>query len=107
MSNPIPKDAAAVILLRPNTNPHNPEVYWVKRSIKLKFLGGYRAFPGGQRESSDAEIRVRNCDDDERNSEVDRGRRSWRLWPRGLPNVARKLCLLRFLGHLVSRYRIL
>jgi len=66
MSSPIPKDAAAVILLRPNTNPNNPEVFWVKRSTKLAFLGGYRAFPGGQRESSDAEIRVKNCDDDER-----------------------------------------
>ena len=61
-----PKDAAAVILLRADINLNNPEVYWVKRSTKLAFLGGYRAFPGGQRESSDAEIRVRNCDDDER-----------------------------------------
>jgi glyoxylase-like metal-dependent hydrolase (beta-lactamase superfamily II)/8-oxo-dGTP pyrophosphatase MutT (NUDIX family) len=64
--NITPKDAAAVILLRPNTNPQNPEVFWVKRSAKLAFLGGYRAFPGGQLESSDAELRVRNCDDRER-----------------------------------------
>src|SRR5437763_16442838 len=61
-----PKDAAAVILLRPNTDPNNPEVYWVKRSTKLAFLGGYRAFPGGQRETSDTEARVENCDDQER-----------------------------------------
>jgi endoribonuclease LACTB2 len=61
-----PKDAAAIILLRPNTDPNNPEVYWVKRSTKLTFLGGYRAFPGGQRESFDAEVRVRNCEDEER-----------------------------------------
>src|SRR6266550_8329143 len=61
-----PKDAAAVILLRPNTDPNNPEVYRVKRSTRLAFLGGYRAFPGGQRESFDAEVRVRNCDDEER-----------------------------------------
>src|SRR5438067_6662753 len=61
-----PKDAAAVILLRPRTDPNNPEVYWVKRSTKLAFLGGYRAFPGGQREPFDAEVRVRNCEDEER-----------------------------------------
>ena len=66
MTSPAPKDAAAIILLRPNTDPNNPEVYWVKRSTKLAFLGGYRAFPGGQRESFDAEVRVRNCKDKER-----------------------------------------
>ncbi|HBB94580.1 MAG TPA: MBL fold metallo-hydrolase [Blastocatellia bacterium] len=66
MTSPSPKDAAAVILLRPNTDPNNPEVYWVKRSTKLAFLGGYRAFPGGQRETFDAEVRVRNCEDEER-----------------------------------------
>src|SRR3954451_2815221 len=66
MSSSTPKDAAAVILLRPNTNPDDPEVFWVKRSAKLVFLGGYRAFPGGQRESSDAEIMVARCDDEER-----------------------------------------
>src|SRR6185369_8450986 len=66
MSSPQPKDAAAVILLRPKTDPKNPEVFWVKRSTKLAFLGGYRAFPGGQRESSDDDVRVANCDDPER-----------------------------------------
>ncbi len=61
-----PKDAGAVILLRPNTDPNNPEVYLVKRSTKLAFLGGFHAFPGGQRETDDAEASVKNCDDPER-----------------------------------------
>ena len=43
-----PKDAAAVILVRQDTDPNNPEVYWVKRSDNLAFLGGFHAFPGGQ-----------------------------------------------------------
>src|SRR5450631_3039876 len=65
MTSSAPKDAAAVILLRPNTDPHNPEVYLVKRSTKLAFLGGFQAFPGGQLETSDAEARVENCNDRE------------------------------------------
>ena len=58
-----PKDAAAVILLRHQTNPKNPEVFLVKRSEKLQFLGGYHAFPGGQFDATDAEARVENCED--------------------------------------------
>jgi ribonuclease/clavin/mitogillin len=61
-----PKDAAAVILLRPDTDPENPEVFLAKRSTKLVFLGGFQAFPGGQRETNDAEARVENCVDPER-----------------------------------------
>lgn len=60
-----PKDAAAVILLRHGTNPSNPEVFLVKRSEKLAFLGGYYAFPGGQFDAADAEVAVVNCDDAE------------------------------------------
>ncbi|HET9478010.1 MAG TPA: MBL fold metallo-hydrolase [Pyrinomonadaceae bacterium] len=59
----VPKDAAAIILLRQNTDPQNPEVYWVKRSDKLAFLGGYHAFPGGQIDATDAEVDVRNSPD--------------------------------------------
>lgn len=59
----IPKDAAAVILLRHNTDPADPEVFLVRRSEKLVFLGGFYAFPGGQFDSNDAEAPVENCDD--------------------------------------------
>lgn len=64
MSSPEPKDAAAVILVRPNTDPENPEVFWVKRSPKLIFLGGFYAFPGGQAEPTDGEVRVDNSAND-------------------------------------------
>ncbi len=63
--NPRPKDAAAVILLRHETDHSDPEVFWVRRSEKLAFLGGYHAFPGGQVDASDAETRVDNCEDKE------------------------------------------
>ena len=56
-----PRDAAAIILLRHDTNPDNPEVFWVKRSDKLAFLPGYHAFPGGQIDAGDAEVAVRNA----------------------------------------------
>lgn len=64
MSSPEPKDAAAVILLRANTDANNPEVFWVKRSTKLVFLGGFYAFPGGQAEPTDGEARVENSAND-------------------------------------------
>ena len=57
-----PKDAAAMILLR---DPDDPKVFWVKRSLALKFMGGYQAFPGGQRDAADAEIPVLHCEDRE------------------------------------------
>ena len=60
-----PKDAAAVILLRAGTDPSNPEVFWVRRSERMAFLGGFHAFPGGQREGRDAEVPVENCEDAE------------------------------------------
>ena len=63
MTGVVPKDAAAVILLRHNTDPQNPEIYWVKRSDQLAFLGGYHAFPGGQIDAGDAEVDVRNAPD--------------------------------------------
>ena len=58
-----PTDAAAVILLRHHTDPANPEVFWVRRSEKLSFLGGFYAFPGGKMDPPDLEVAVINCDD--------------------------------------------
>jgi ribonuclease/clavin/mitogillin len=60
-----PKDAAAVILLRAETDKANPQVFWVRRSERLAFLGGFHAFAGGQRDASDALTRVENCEDAE------------------------------------------
>jgi endoribonuclease LACTB2 len=59
----VPKDAAAVILLRHDTDRANPEVFWVQRSNKLAFLGGFHAFPGGQLDRNDSEVKVLHCDD--------------------------------------------
>ena len=64
-SGSIPKDAAAVILLGHNTNHQDPEVFLVKRSDKLAFLGGFHAFPGGQFDPADATVPVKNCEDAE------------------------------------------
>ncbi|HWQ36052.1 MAG TPA: MBL fold metallo-hydrolase [Blastocatellia bacterium] len=57
-----PKDAAAMVLLR---NPADPQVYWVKRSLALKFMGGWHAFPGGQRDAGDYNVPVLSCADPE------------------------------------------
>ncbi|HEY8225695.1 MAG TPA: MBL fold metallo-hydrolase [Pyrinomonadaceae bacterium] len=63
--NPVtPKDAAAVILLRRNTDSSNPEIFWVKRNPQLAFLGGFYAFPGGQIDESDTSVDVRNAADE-------------------------------------------
>lgn len=53
-----PRDAAAMILLR---DPEDPKVFWVKRSSKLAFMGGFHAFPGGQMDVEDAAIPLANC----------------------------------------------
>jgi endoribonuclease LACTB2 len=59
-----PRDAAAVILLRERADG-KAEVFWVRRSQKLAFLGGFYAFAGGQREPNDGETRVENAVDAE------------------------------------------
>ena len=61
----LPKDAAAIILLRHQTDPTNPEIFWVRRSQKLAFLGGFYAFPGGKFDPPDSEVQVANCTDAE------------------------------------------
>ena len=53
----IPKDASAVILIKDN------QVLWAQRNPKIKFLGGFHAFPGGKVDPIDSEIEVKNCDD--------------------------------------------
>jgi glyoxylase-like metal-dependent hydrolase (beta-lactamase superfamily II)/8-oxo-dGTP pyrophosphatase MutT (NUDIX family) len=57
-----PKDAAVIILLKDRTDP---KVFWVKRSPKLQFMGGFHAFPGGQLDKEDSAIRVSGCDGEE------------------------------------------
>jgi len=57
-----PKDAAAIILLN---DRRDPKVFWVKRSPKLQFMGGYHAFPGGQLDKEDNMITVSGCDGEE------------------------------------------
>ncbi len=59
------RDAAAVILLRHNTDAGSPEVFLVRRSTRLAFLGGYHAFPGGQFDETDADAPVEHCSDQE------------------------------------------
>ncbi len=63
----VPKDAAAIILVRADDGDERggPQVYWARRSDHMAFLGGFYAFPGGQRDAADAETRVVNCDDTE------------------------------------------
>jgi len=56
----VPKEAAAVVLLR---NPDDPKVFWVKRGPALRFMAGYHAFPGGQIDEDDGLIEVLNSSD--------------------------------------------
>jgi glyoxylase-like metal-dependent hydrolase (beta-lactamase superfamily II)/8-oxo-dGTP pyrophosphatase MutT (NUDIX family) len=52
-----PKDASAVILIK------DGKVLWAQRNPKIKFLGGWHAFPGGKLETTDCDIEVKNCAD--------------------------------------------
>ncbi|HVF50893.1 MAG TPA: MBL fold metallo-hydrolase [Pyrinomonadaceae bacterium] len=64
-----PKDAAAVILWRARDGAESdaggtsvPEVYIARRGERLAFLGGFYAFPGGQRDAADAGTRVEHAE---------------------------------------------
>jgi ribonuclease/clavin/mitogillin len=58
----IPKNAAAIILLK---DQQDPKVFWVKRSEKLMFMPGFHAFPGGQVDAEDLQTPVINCENEE------------------------------------------
>ena len=55
----IPKDAAAVILLK------DGKVFLAQRNPQISFLGGWHAFPGGKVDAEDSQIEVRNCTNEE------------------------------------------
>lgn len=54
----VPKDAAAVILLKEN------KLFLAQRNPKISFLGGWFAFPGGKVDAGDSAIEVCNCTDE-------------------------------------------
>jgi ribonuclease/clavin/mitogillin len=58
----VPKDAAAVILLREGTDARDPELFWARRGSRMAFMPGFYAFPGGQRDDADAEVAVEGAD---------------------------------------------
>lgn len=53
-----PRPAATVLLLRDRTDPPGVEVYVTIRNPRLRFLGGFAAFPGGAVEPADADPTV-------------------------------------------------
>lgn len=53
----VPRDAAAMVLLRDHDDP---KVFWIRRAKSLAFMAGYYAFPGGQRDEADSLIPVLN-----------------------------------------------
>jgi ribonuclease/clavin/mitogillin len=61
----VPKDAAAVILLREDSDPRDPFVFWARRSASMAFMPGFYAFPGGQLDESDSEVEVEGASDGE------------------------------------------
>ncbi len=54
-----PKDAAAIILLKDQSDP---KVFWVKRSPKMNVFGGFHSFPGGQLDKEDSDLTVIECE---------------------------------------------
>jgi 8-oxo-dGTP pyrophosphatase MutT (NUDIX family) len=56
---PEPRDAATVLVVR--DAPGGPEVFFVKRSAAMRFMGGAYVFPGGRLDADDADPAV-DCD---------------------------------------------
>ncbi|MDP1826400.1 MAG: MBL fold metallo-hydrolase [Archangium sp.] len=54
--HPPPREAAAVVLFQ--RTPHGVQVFWLEREAKLRFAGGFYAFPGGRVDASDAQVPV-------------------------------------------------
>lgn len=52
----VARASASVVLWR--QQPTGLEVFWVRRSPRLRFMGGWWAFPGGGLEPSDAELAI-------------------------------------------------
>jgi glyoxylase-like metal-dependent hydrolase (beta-lactamase superfamily II)/8-oxo-dGTP pyrophosphatase MutT (NUDIX family) len=61
----VPKDAAVVILLREDSDPLDPLVFWARRGASMAFMPGFYAFPGGQRDESDSDTEVDHAADRE------------------------------------------
>jgi ribonuclease/clavin/mitogillin len=59
----VPKDAAVVVLVR--ACEREPEIFWARRSERMAFQPGFYAFPGGQRDASDADVEVEGAADRE------------------------------------------
>ncbi|MFL6283396.1 MAG: MBL fold metallo-hydrolase, partial [Pyrinomonadaceae bacterium] len=59
----VPKDAAAVVLVR--AGEREPEIFWARRSERMAFQPGFYAFPGGQRDEADADVEVEGAADRE------------------------------------------
>ncbi|MBC7932078.1 MAG: MBL fold metallo-hydrolase [Rubrivivax sp.] len=57
----VPKDAAVVILLRDDSDPRDPQVFWARRGAAMAFMSGFYAFPGGQRDDADADVEVESA----------------------------------------------
>ena len=51
-----PRDAAAVVLFQRTAK--GVEVFWLEREAKLRFAGGFFAFPGGRVDDADANVPV-------------------------------------------------
>jgi len=47
----------------------------------MAFLGGFHAFPGGQRDESDAAVMIQGCDDSERATMIACAVLATRTWP--------------------------